>query len=173
MKHTALILILAALVAACGPSKEERIDQIENFEDSIFESAIAADEATADQLTALYTDFADRYPSDSLTPQYLLKAAEVQSNVMHTDRAIELFDRIIADYPDFEDVPICYFLKGSAYEDNSQFDLAKQAYQTFVDKYPDHFMAATTRTMIPNVGLSPEEMLDKILDQANDTLIAQ
>ena len=51
MKRTLLILILAALVVACGPSKEERIDQIEDLEDSIFESAMVADEDAADQLT--------------------------------------------------------------------------------------------------------------------------
>ncbi len=173
MKRTLLILILAALVVACGPSKEERIDQIEDLEDSIFESAMVADEDAADQLTQLYTDFADKYPSDSLSPQYLLKAAEIQSNVLHTDRSIALFDRIINDYPDFEHVPICYFLKGIAYESNSQFDEAKAAYQTFVDKYPDHYMAEQTRLMIPKVGMSPEEMLDQILANANDTIIAQ
>ena len=70
-------------------------------------------------------------------------------------------------------MPICYFLKGKAYEDNSQYEEAKQAYQTFVDKYPDHYMAEQTRLMIPCVGMSPEEMLSNILANANDTLIRQ
>jgi len=173
MKKIALIAIMAAMVAACGPSREERIEQIEDYEDSIFELSIAADTATADELTAMYVAFADKYPADSLTPQYLLKAAEVQSNVLHTDRAVGLFDRVIANYPDFEDVPICYFLKGKAYEDNSQYDEAKQAYQTFVDMFPDHYLADQSRSMIPLVGMSPEEMLANILDGASDTLIAQ
>lgn len=164
---------MAAMVAACGPTREERINQIEDFEDSIFELAIAADSATANELTEMYVAFADKYPADSLTPEFLLKAAEVQSNVMHTERAIQLFDRIITDYPDFEDVPICYFLKGKAFEDNSQYEEAKQAYQIFVDKFPDHFMAAATRKMIPSVGMSPEELLDQILAQADDTLIVK
>lgn len=163
---------MAAMVVACGPSREERIEQIEDFEDSIFELAIAADTATADELTDMYIAFADKYPADTLTPQFLLKAAEVQSNVLHTERAIELFDRVIEDYPDFEDVPICYFLKGKAYEDNSQYDEAKQAYQTFVDKYPDHYMAEQTRHIISRVGMSPEEMLADILANASDTIIA-
>jgi outer membrane protein assembly factor BamD (BamD/ComL family) len=174
MKKLATVIILAAtLLVACGPTREERIEQIEDFEDSIFESTVAADEGTADQLTALYTAFADKYPDDTLSPQFLLKAAEIQSNVLHTDRAVELFDRIINNYPDFEHVPICYFLKGIAYESNSEFDKAKAAYQTFVDKYPDHYMADQTRKMIPQVGMSPEEMLDQILSDANDSIIAQ
>ena len=81
--------------------------------------------------------------------------------------------RLTNDYPDFEDLPICYFLKGIAYESDSQFEKARQAYQTFVDKYPDHYMADQTRKMIPLVGKSPEEMLDDILAAANDTIIAR
>ena len=34
-------------------------------------------------------------------------------------------------------------------------------------------MAEQTRKMIPLVGMSPEEMLDKILDDANNSIIAQ
>ena len=170
------------MLVSCCPSREQRIEEIEDFEDSIFESAVAADETTADQLTApntadeltkLYTAFADKYPDDTLAPQYLLKAAESQSNVIHTEKAIALFDRIINNYPDFEEIPICYFLKGNAYELNSQYDEAKAAYQTFVEKYPDHYLADQTRYVISHVGMSPEEMLADILANASDTIIAQ
>ena len=124
-------------------------------------------------MTKLYVDFADKYPDDTLSPQYLMKAAEVQGNVLHTERSVELFDRIIEDYPDFEDVPMCYFLKGNSLELNSQIEEAKAAYEEFLAKYPDHYMADQTRKMLPHVGSSNEEMLAYILEHANDTIIAQ
>ncbi|MBR6441890.1 MAG: hypothetical protein IKS44_07585, partial [Bacteroidales bacterium] len=106
MKQRFFLVALAALLtAACGPNREERINQIEDFEDSVFESANVADPATADQLAEMYVAFADKYPSDSLSPIYLLKAGEVMSNTQHTDEAVALFDRIAANYPDFEEVP--------------------------------------------------------------------
>ena len=171
MKKLTLITLAALLTVACGPSKEERINQIEDFEDSIFESAIAADPETADQLTALYVAFADKYPNDSLSPQYLMKGADMQSNVLHTERALELFDRVINDYPDFEEVPMCFFLKGNALELNSQIDEAKAAYEEFIAKYPDHFMADDARRMLPIIGKSDEEKLAYILEHANDSLL--
>jgi len=172
MKRTLLLFAATALLVACGPSREERVDQIEDFEDSVFENAIGADPATADQLTDLYVAFADKYPTDSLTPQYLMKAAEIQSNVIHTDRAIQLFDRVINDYSYFSEVPMCYFLKGNAYDLNCQYDEAKAAYQEFVDKFPNHFMAADTRKLIPLVGMSPEEIFEYNLARADDSLLA-
>ena len=171
MKKLTLITFAALLMVACGPSREERISAIEDFEDSIFESAVAADPQVADQLTQLYVDFADKYPKDSLAPQYLMKAADVQSNVLHTERAVELFDRIIQDYPDFDEVPMCYFLKGNALELNSQMDEAKAAYEEFLAKYPDHYMAEQTRKMLPLIYMSNEEKLAYILEHANDSLL--
>lgn len=171
MKKLTLITFAALLMVACGPSREERISAIEDFEDSIFESAVAADPQVADQLTQLYVDFADKYPKDSLAPQYLMKAADVQSNVLHTERAVELFDRIIQDYPDFDEVPMCYFLKGNALELNSQLDEAKAAYEEFLAKYPDHYMADQTRKMLPLIYMSNEEKLAYILEHANDSLL--
>jgi len=160
MKKIFFLLAVSAVMVACGPSRQERVEQIMDFEDSVFENAIVADSATADELTNLYVAFADKYPTDSLTPQYLMKGAEMQSNVLHTERAIELFDRVINDYSYFSEVPMCYLLKGNAYDLNSQYDEAKAAYQAFVDKYPDHFMAAETRKLIPLVGMTPEEIFE-------------
>ena len=171
MKKIALFTLAAVLMVACGPSREDRINQIEDFEDSIFEIAIAADPDVADQLTQMYVDFADKYPSDTLSPEYLMKAAEMQGNVLHTERSVELFDRIIANYPDFEDVPMCYFLKGNSLELNSQIEEAKAAYEEFLAKYPNHYMADQTRKMIPLLGMSYEEMLAYTLEHANDSLL--
>lgn len=173
LRSLALVVMAATLLAACGPSREERINQIEQFEDSIFENPLLTDEATADELTELYVDFADKYKSDSLAPIYLFKAAESQGAVLHTDHAVELFHRVIDNYPDFADMPMCFFLIGNAYDLNSQYEEAKAAYQLFVDKFPDHYMAEQTRLLIPRVGMSPEEMLADILAHANDTIIAQ
>lgn len=173
MKKIALLMFAAALFVACGQNREERLAEIKAFEDSIFESPIAADTATANRLTELYVNFVNKYPKDSVAPEFLMKAADIQSNVLHTERAVGLFDRVIEEYPDFEDVPMCYFLKGNAYELNSQYDKAKATYELFLDKFPDHYMAEQTRTLIPLIGMSPEEMLDAILANANDTIIAQ
>ena len=167
-----VVLATAAALTACGPSREERVAQIEEMEDSVFESPAALDTNVAEELTTLYMAFADKYPADSLTPAYLMKAAETQAGILHTERAIALYDRVADNYPDFGDVPMCLFLKGNAYEQNEQFDEARRTYEEFLEKYPDHYMAPSTRQMLPMIGMSAEEMLDYIMAHASDTLIA-
>ena len=174
MKRKILTIAVAALLAvACGPNREERINQIEEFEDSVLERALSLDSATAEQLAEMYVAFADKYPADSLAPVYLLKAGETLSNIQHTDRAVELLDRVATKYPQFEELPLCLFLKGNAYEMNGQYDEAREAYEAYLDRYPDHYLAEQARFIIPRLGMTPEEMLAEILAHANDSIIAQ
>lgn len=164
--YLSIAALCATLALACTHqlTREEQIEQVEALEDSLFVNpASAVEEATASRMIGLYTAFADAYPADSLAPSYLLKAADVATNALLTDQAIALFDRIIKDYPDFKDVPICYFMRGQAYEQNQQYDKAREAYNEFLSKYPDHYMAESTRQVLPMLGLSPEEMLQQVL----------
>lgn len=158
---------LTLLLASCGPNRQERIDAIEAFEDSIMENSILATREVADQIIPMYIAFADKYPNDSLAPIYLMKAGETASNVLETSDAIEYFDRIIANYPDFSEVPMCFFLKGNAYELNNNIEEARAAYQEFIDKYPTHWMADQIQKSLPYLGMPAEEMLEHILAEAS------
>lgn len=164
-------IILAALIAllmvSCGKSRDKELAQIAAMEESL--GRIAVDYAKADSLIALYTQFADHFQKDSLAPIYLMKAADVSINVGKAAEAVQYLDRIIDNYPDYADMGGCYFLKGLAFERSEQFDLAKEAYTFFVETYPDHELASDTKKMIPLLGLSSEEMMDWILENANDS----
>lgn len=171
MLKTLVPILLCLTLSACGPTREERISQIEDLEDSIFENPASLDSLVAERLTTMYVTFADRYPDDTLTPAYLMKAAETQAGILHTDQSVQLYDRIINGYNDFEGVPLCLFLKGNAYEQNEQYDEARQTYVEYLQKYPDHYMARAARQMLPLVGMSSEEMLDYVMEHASDSLL--
>ena len=100
-----------------------------------------------------------------------MRAADVMTNIGRCDEAIEYLDRIIDNYPDYSDLAGCYFLKGYAYEQAEQYDLAREAYTYFVKTYPNHVLANDTRTMLPYLGLAPEEMLDMLL--SGDSIVAE
>lgn len=174
MKKVFILLFASAvLFAACGPNRDERVKQIQDYETATFEKAVAADTLVADTLTLMYEQFANKYPKDSLAPIYLLKAGEVQANVLHTERSVAFFNRIINEYPDFAHIPMCYYFKGFAYELDSQYEKAKAAYEEYLDKFPEHELASDTRKALPLLGMSYEDQLNYILSHASDTIIAQ
>jgi tetratricopeptide (TPR) repeat protein len=167
MKKILFFPIGLALLASCnninneGLSRDELIDSIETL-DSLDAYDMVANPEKANEIIALFNQFVNQYPDDSLTPIYLMKMAETQIALGEFEQGIANLDSIILRHPDFEDVAGCQFLKGWAYEQNEQYDEAREAYTEFVTRYPDHVLAADVKKTLPLVGLSPEEQLKKV-----------
>ena len=62
---------------------------------------------------------------------------------------------------------------GYTYETNEQYDLAKEAYQIFVDKFPNNILAADTKKMIPYVGMPPEQILNILMDEITNVELTE
>ncbi|MBR1766826.1 MAG: tetratricopeptide repeat protein [Bacteroidales bacterium] len=171
MKKTLILAIGALLLAACGNNgkkalnHDELVDSIESMSKSLSAFAVATDTAKANQMVALYGQFVEGYPDDSLAPVYLFKKAEINITMGNFEQGAAILDSIISLYPGYEEVDGCMFLKGWAYEQNQQYDLAREAYTEFVTTYPDHVLAADTRKSLPYLGMTPAEQLAAVQQQ--------
>lgn len=168
MKKIILASLALVLTAACGnknnvPERDVLVDSIEVMEHGLMNASINTDLEKANRMVALYDLFANNYPDDSLAPIYMMRSAEIEINTGNYEAGVATLDSIMNLYPGYEDLPICQFMKGTAYEMNQQYDLAREAYTEFVEKYPDHVLAADTRKILPFVGLTPEEQLEAIM----------
>ena len=160
------------LFIACGSNNEEIVDTLsqEALMDSIdsldlsLREDLKFDTTKSNKMVTWCLEYANRFPEDSLAPVYMLKMAQIQINGGEFDQGLATLDSIIELYSGFEDVAICQYLKGQAYEQNQQYDKAREAYMLFVTNYPDHYLTPDTRKMLPLVGLTPEEQLQKVLD---------
>ena len=164
MKKILSIVLGLMLLTACGPNREKELENIEQHEKELSEFNITADVDKAHNLIDLYRHYVETFPDDSLSPIFMFRAAEISINIGEQEYAVAVLDSIIDLYPGYEELPACQFMKGQAYESNQQYDLAREAYTEFVEKYPDHYLAADTRKMIPLIGLTPEEQLEAILN---------
>lgn len=174
MKKTIICLIGVALLAACSsPNREKEINNISQHEVALSSIDISMDDSEAVEMLALYRQFAADFPEDSLTPGYLMRAADLCINIGQTDQAISLIDTVLTLYPGYEDIAGCYFMKGYAYDSAEQYEEAREAYTYFVENYPDHYLANDTRKMLDFIGMTPEEMFDAVMNAANDKNLAQ
>lgn len=166
MKRIYISLLAVLLLAACGPNREKELAAIETHEQQLSALDVNTQDSELNELVSLYTRFANHFPDDSLAPVYLQRAADLCISLSQSDRAVQLLDSIVSQYPGFEDLGGCYFLKGYAFETSEEYDSAREAYTYFVDNYPDHPLAADTRRSIDYLGMTPEEMLEAILANA-------
>ncbi len=166
------------LLVACSGEKEKQADgakdkgademavKIRAMEDSLFEN-MAFDQRNAQMLLDVYKAYAAAYPLDLRTPEYLFRAAGVARSMKDTQQSIDLYDRVIRDYPSWERLPETYFLKAFTIDTGTKHKgNAKEAYQQVIYLFPDHKFAADAKAMIANLEYTDEELIARWKQQA-------
>jgi len=158
-----LVLLLGLLLFnSCQPDeKQQLINRVNNLEKELFENKKGVvDTKDAANIIHCYLQFADKYPNDTLSPDYLFKAADVSVNVFHSRESVRLFTRVITEYPKYDKTPQALFLKAFTFENYlGEIDSAKIYYQSFIAQYPNHPFTNDAQISLQNLGKSPEEII--------------
>ena len=140
-----------------------------NYLQHLFDQVtINPDEIGINKKAALkYVDAAEAYalvsPNGNLTADYLYKAAEIARSLRTMPKAMSIYDWIIEDYQEYEKIPTITFIKGFILEQEyKKPEAAREVYEKFLERYPDHQMAESARFLLKNMGKSDEEILQAI-----------
>lgn len=169
-----------ALLVACGSEDETVYDEKEELpiptadygemteELNQLEADIKKDPQNEELLkTAInrFQDFAHFWPEDPKSPDYLFKASDFSMAVNQPAKGVKLLERIMNEYPDYElmiDVEYNY----ASHLDWELRDTtrAKQAYQSFIDKYPEDNRAADAAIRIKYIRYGWDEYTEKLFN---------
>lgn len=155
------VLFLLLTLFSCNSNPSGNLDsKINDTEGLLFDEIGQFNKVIAEQLVQLYIKRIDSLPKDSLTSDYLFKAADVSVNLGNSARTLVLLNRFSREYPKHEQAPISLFLKAFVYEtqmnDTSQ---ARLAYEEFLYRYPESDFAKDAHSAIDNLGKSPEDLI--------------
>ncbi|MCC7303431.1 MAG: tetratricopeptide repeat protein [Bacteroidia bacterium] len=119
------------------------------------------DKKLASAALEAYTQFAATYKTDSLTPWYLYKAADIASAALGDHKkAVDLYDIILAGHKKFPKYPDCLFLAGFISQDKLQNGIkAKEYYDELIRDFPDHDFVDDAQAMISFFGKTDEEII--------------
>ncbi len=134
---------------------------IQNLEKKLYaDSSQTIKPGVALETMIAYARFAHDFPKDSLSPEYLFKAAEIARALHKGHEAVLYYEKICTDYPNYEKTPTALFLKAFTYE-NTLKDTANAriGYQEFIKKYPDNQFADDAQYSLKYLGKSPEELI--------------
>jgi len=97
---------------------------------------------------------------DENTPVYLFSSGELYRSLKEYQKEIDVYERLVKEYPNYEKAPQSLFLLGFCYENNiGNLSKAKKAYQSFIQQYPDHQMFQAAEFSLKNLGRSPEDII--------------
>lgn len=178
MKNISFTIILIALLAFWGCTetgstgnsggaasgtlnKTEVVKEITDAEAALYNvDNFTFDPVRANAVVMAYSKFAQGFPEDKQSAEYLFKSGEIYRSLKQYPKAIEAYNTINDKYGSYAKAAQSLFLTGFCYEnDLKDFPKAKAAYESFLTKYPDHELAKDVRFSMENLGRSPEDII--------------
>jgi len=155
-KMNVLFMLLACLlVLACTPkdgaSKMTDKKSINDLELILKASKdVNENEESAVQLIDQSKQFAEKYPKDALSPEYLFKAADVARGLSKYKEAVGLWKQVYSKYKKtYAKAPEALFLTAFTYDkDLNDKKRAKEHYSMFLKEYPEHVLAKDVKLIL-------------------------
>ncbi len=183
MKNTFVsILAFAMLLAACDNTvdpnafRSDLLEQIKAADAALSDTSqqsAAPNHAKAENALALYEQFADSFPQDSLSPLFLFRGAQLAIAISRFQKAIKVLERICNAYPKNAKTPDAVFLIAFVYDEHIKYKAkAKEWYEKLIRNYPDHTFAKDAKAAIATLNMSDEEIIQMLKDKnsAQDSL---
>ncbi len=152
------------LLAGCSDKKSAR--------ELLTEGEKFASEENLPEAVLSYETLITDYPDDVVAPEATVRLAAIYQNKLVKNisenesllKSVELFKSIYEKHPGSQQAPIGLFMAGFV-EANElhDYDGATETYNLFLKVFPDHELAASAKEELDNMGLTPEEILQKNL----------
>lgn len=161
MKYFVLTLVLSALIISCSKTTDK--EYLDNGTAQLEQKKVV-------EAVSSFQTLIDEYPESQLAPEAMLKIAQIYQNKLDTSltggaslkKAVDTFKMIFEKYPNSEQAPSSLFMSAFILaNDLKNYNEATETYKLFLNKYPNDRLSASAKEELDNMGLSPEEILEK------------
>jgi|SRR5690554_2987505 len=182
LQHFVIIFFSSLFLFGCQQSVEEQAQKalisntqdqrrlkavIDSLEKIVYTENFDLNEISSANLMDAYSEYTTKFVVDKeRAPEYLYKSAAISRAIGLPIKAIKLYDKILAEYPDYEKNPEVAFLLAFTYdEDMKQPERAKEAYEELIEKFPDDMWAEQASARLENIDKSDEELIQSFLEK--------
>ncbi len=164
MKRIVLILSVPFFgLIACQTAQEKLTDKIMANERALFNDTLKTlNDSIALKTIELYGSFANQFPEDSNSVEYLFKSADLALGIQRASIALESLRLLIEKYPKSDKASSALFMQAFINETVLQDkEKAKELYLGFIEKYPAHPLHLSAKASYEQLvaGLSDEELI--------------
>lgn len=171
MKKIVYSIVMATFLIACGGNEEKEVgtqddrnillERIKKFESELY-VAEKLDPLKADMAITSYSEFIEKFPNDSLIPDFLFKAGEVATANMQYKQAVGYYKGVTSNYPNYKYIEECWYLQAHIWDNYlNNDDSAKVVYEQVIQKYPSSHYAQDSKAAIQNLGKTDEQLIQE------------
>ncbi len=111
--------------------------------------------------------FANKYPADTTSAEFLCKAAEGYTLLHRPLKSIDLYSRVYHNYPNFHRRTYALFMEGFVYETEvNNMEAARITYEEFIKLYPNDVLTPSAQKSLQTLGKSPDELVKEFEQRA-------
>ncbi len=115
-----------------------------------------------------YNDFIQKYPIDTMTAEYLFRAADLAQGAKEYQQAADYLENILANHKNYRKYSDACFVAAFVYDTyledvNHGGDRAKQLYEFIIEHYPNTSYAEQSKVLITYIGIPDSVMIDEII----------
>lgn len=134
--------------------------------DSLLLSSENLDPKLANEAIVVFNGFGSNCSSDSLAPEFLLKAGQVAQAIKNYTKAEEMYKKCTADFPKYKNRAAALFLLARLYDEEKMLNnetAAKIIYSQIVMEYPKSPYADDSKASLNNMGKTDEQLVQEFL----------
>ena len=162
MRCFILCLLFLSLCSSCVDREKNDYKTIETIESKLrTQQDLSNDSVFAEQLLQTYRIFLSSHPQSSKKPELLFKYAEVLKGQSRWLNAVEIFHQVHDKHADSPLAPLALFQQAHCFEKLEQRLTAKNTYQEFIRRYPEHPYIEQAKGMIALLQYSDEELMQQ------------
>ncbi len=135
------------------------------------------DQAEAMNAMRMYVEYSTKYPTDSLTPEFLFRASDIAQGSGNYQQAAEFLETILEKHTMYTKYPDVLFSAALVYDNylenvNHGDDRAIQLYDVIISKYPESNYAEQSKVLKTYVG-KPDSVFYNDIRRKADSIEAQ
>ena len=163
MRKALLFFFVIVIVAGCGKTDDQDLYESakENIKNEEYIDALADFRKLVDNFPK------SKYRAEAYFELGKLYHGKVDKNLTEEQcykQAIKYYESVFKNFPDDVNAPNALFMTAFLYANElGDLDSARDDYQKFLEKYPNHEMAASAQAELDNLGVSAEEILQRKL----------
>lgn len=158
-----LIIVLIALVSvlgSCVNAQKKALDNVLALEDKLkLAQDAGSNRDLALEVVAAYSQFLAAYPNIESKPELLFKAGEVLKGLGENLKAAQYFYNVHHNFPESKLAPLALFYQAHCFEIIEQRLTAKNTYEEFIERYPNHPYVEQAIGMIQLLHYSDEDLI--------------
>ena len=138
MKSVVLLFAFVLTMVSCTSDKQKQIETIAKAESELInDTSLMVNPEKGKAMKEMYLKFADKYPNDTISANYLFKAADLSNGLRDPKSTIEILDRLLTTYPKSQKCASALFLQAFIYDTELKMvDSAKVKVKEFIQRYP-------------------------------------